>query len=87
MSEAREIVTETIRRHQASPAAAISNWVLHELTTAGYRILGPDEVDQVTVEKCAEVADQIAPKSMEWNSYAAWVQRVANAIRTLGRKA
>lgn len=28
------------------------------LTAAGYRILGPDEVDQVTVDKCAVEADE-----------------------------
>lgn len=30
--------------------------ILHALNAAGYRILGPDEIDPVTMEKCAEVA-------------------------------
>lgn len=95
MTDAREIIAEKIQEFRdPSPDSYISGVtysfaddLMDALTAAGFRILGPDEVDPVTLEKCVEVADQIAPESMEWNSYAAWVQRVANAIRAPGRKA
>lgn len=87
MTDAREIIAYTIPGTSAELCFGLADAIINRFTTAGFRILGPDEVDPVTLEKCAEVADQIAPKSMEWNSYAAWVQRVANAIRALGRKA
>ncbi len=56
MTDAREIIakwawgTETSARGNATMA-------LRELSNAGFRILGPDEVDQVTVEKCAEAVE------------------------------
>lgn len=51
MSAAREIIA----RHAFGPAGSAdlcANRILRELTAAGYRILGPDELDTVTVERC-----------------------------------
>lgn len=47
--------------------------ILAALTAGGYRIVGPDEVDPVTLEKCAEVA-------------ANWGSEIPAEIRALGRK-
>lgn len=55
------------------------------LTAAGYRILGPDEVDQVTVDKCAVEADE---HGRAWGpSMASPAIIIAAAIRSIGRKA
>lgn len=57
----------------------------HSITrqdAAGYRIVGPDEVDPVTVEKCAEVVE-CATLPMGRSG----IRRVlAAAIRALGRQ-
>jgi len=47
---------------------------------AGYRILGPDEVDQVTLEKAADAAEERA----EWVPLKAGDMR--DAIRSLATK-
>lgn len=72
--------------------------ILCALSRAGYRILGPDEVDQVTVEKCAEIAscqfdDRGNGRSghyseMDWtDGYRDATRAAAAAIRAIGRKA
>ncbi|MCO5156613.1 MAG: hypothetical protein M9945_07625 [Aquamicrobium sp.] len=55
--------------------------VLGALHTAGYRILGPDEVDAVTLERAVVAAEERA----EWVPLKAG--DMATAIRALGRKA
>ena len=73
---------------------------LASLSAAGYRILGPDEVDPVTLEKCAEVAERLAEdrktKEQEiggwpWTATPIanhfWCEEIAAAIRAIGRKA
>lgn len=70
---------------------------LASLSAAGYRILGPDDVDPVTVEKCAEVAERLAEGRKEkeqkiggWPWTATpfanhfWCEEIAAAIRSLG---
>ena len=49
------------------------------LTAAGYRILGPDEVDPVTLEEAAEAGKEAAKVGD--------CHHVAAAIRALGRQA
>ena len=43
-------------------AGDIYDSVIESLNSAGFRILGPDEIDGPTVEKCAEVADEYATR-------------------------
>jgi len=55
--------------------------ILCALSRAGFRILGPDEVDPVTVERCVEVAAATDPEKP-----ANWLHRreeIAAAIRAL----
>lgn len=71
MTDAREIIAKRI----AGPKAlGWADAVIEALSAAGYRILGPDEVDQVTLERAAEVA-------------ANWGSEIPAEIRALGRKA
>lgn len=58
--------------------------ILDAIEAVGYRILGPDEVDQVTVEKCAEVAERML-RFADTTSEADIA--ISEAIRALGRKA
>ncbi|MHA6684441.1 hypothetical protein [Mesorhizobium sp. A556] len=59
---ARDVIARTIQtylRHDNptfSGTNLFAHGVLEALTTAGYRILGPDELDPVTVERCAAIA-------------------------------
>lgn len=50
--------------------------ILSALTSSGYRILGPDELDAVTVEECAEHLEG-------WGDM--YGDNAANAIRALSR--
>lgn len=62
---------------------------LASLSAAGYRILGPDEVDQVTVEKCAAELASIEPDEDAAGGPANWgdfVQIARSHVRALGRK-
>lgn len=52
------------------------SFVVRDLRSAGYRLLGPDELDPVTVERCAEVARMKA-----WNG--ATADQIAAALRSL----
>lgn len=55
------------------------------LTAAGYRILGPDEVDPVTRERCAQIVERSAPADTgKWCPYRSWALRSLPAIRSLG---
>lgn len=59
------------------------------LTSAGFRILGPDEIDGPTVEKCAEVArGQMSTHQGSFGSQPAYVasHAIAAAIRALKEK-
>ena len=55
--------------------------LLAALHAAGFRILGPDEVDPMTLEKAADAAEEQA----EWVPLKAGDMRAA--IRSIGRKA
>lgn len=89
MTDAREIIAQEFRqahRDTCYPDASTgeceiaSSVIVASLTAAGFRILGPDEVDPVTVEKCAEVTEMYV--SMGWRG-----TEITEAIRAIGRKA
>lgn len=61
MTTAREIIARACPWGERNPTSlAVADEVIVSLAFAGFRIVGPDEVDAVTVEKCAEVADLCA---------------------------
>lgn len=80
MTDAREIIESALRellkksRHKQPWGAAI----ISDLEVAGFRILRPDEVDQVTVEKCASHLE---------GRGTVFMRDAAATIRALGRKA
>lgn len=81
---AREIIANARHSHACDggysvAGGAAADAALAALTSAGYRILGPDEVDAVTVEKCTEVAEERA----EWVPLKPGEMRAA--IRALSR--
>lgn len=90
MTDAREIIAQTFRRaHRdtcypdatSGECEIAASAIVAAITSAGFRILGPDEVDQVTLEKAAEAAEEQA----EWVPLKAGDMRAA--IRAIGRKA
>lgn len=52
---ARDLIDEAARRYPDVPDA-IAQRAINNLEAAGYRLLGPDEVDPVTVERVADAA-------------------------------
>jgi hypothetical protein len=61
MTDARKMIADILQKTdpEQDPEwdySPQSDAILSALTSSGYRILGPDELDAVTVEKCAEVA-------------------------------
>lgn len=80
MTDAREIIALAIEPfvHHADDVTSV---VINTLTAAGYRILGPDEVDPMTLEKAADAAEEQA----EWVPLKAGDMRAA--ILAIGRKA
>jgi hypothetical protein len=62
-------------------AAGAADAILEALTASGYRIVGPGEMDAVTVEACAKVADDHAAT---WGlAMASPAIAIAAAIRAL----
>lgn len=61
MSE-REIIAEAYRGMDLNAISADDavNAILARLNVAGYRILGPDDLDAKTVERCARLMDDYA---------------------------
>lgn len=84
MTDARDVITEAIPCNIVYGRPQAADGILRALTTAGFRILGPDEVDPVTVEKCAEVAERML-RFADTTSEADIA--ISEAIRALGRKA
>ena len=94
MIKHHQAVTEVITHAMSDYASAATgtSWnnacfafeadaILCALSRAGFRILGPDEVDPVTVERCVEVAAATDPEKP-----ANWLHRreeIAAAIRAL----
>lgn len=78
---ARDVIANRI----AGPSA--KNWAnatIAALTAAGYRILGPDEIDPVTVERCIAIVEAKAPKDTgEWCPYREWAVGSIPYLRAL----
>lgn len=87
MTDALELIAKRI----AGPKAL--DWadaVINALNTAGYRILGPDEVDPVTLEMVAAIAEatQAYGDPVDASVGLGPVgRRIASAIRNLGVRA
>lgn len=79
MSEARDVIARALASVGAFDSEGEATVVDMALTAAGYRILGPDELDPVTLEKAAEAGKEAAKVGD--------CHHVAAAIRALGRKA
>lgn len=54
MTDAREIIARQVRWGEVDRVSVeVADNVISALTSAGFRILGPDEIDGPTLEKCA----------------------------------
>lgn len=71
---AHDIIADYLSRTDWKGPHTTATSIIITLEDAGYLILGPDEVDAVTLEKAAEVA-------------ANWGSVIPAVIRALGRKA
>ena len=80
MVDVREVIAEAIPCNIVYGRPQAADEIIDALHAAGFRILGPDEVDPVTVEKCAEVTEMYV--SMGWRG-----TEITEAIRAIGRKA
>lgn len=97
MTDAREIIRiaaeDKMKFDGFSSYDEMAAHLIDALTASGFRILGPDEVDQVTVEKCAEIAlSYVNQTDYDLEPEAAVAENVtakmiAAAIRTIGMKA
>lgn len=90
---AREIIGEAYSDMELNAISADDavSAILARLTAAGYRLLAPGDLDKVTLERCAEVADQAEqpgiPGSSEWITQGNFAGAIAAAIRSLGTHA
>lgn len=93
MTTAREIIARHLCTMAAQGWSAISPFeraayrttaagMVEAVTTAGYRILGPDEVDAVTLEMAARIADEQATEENGAEGFLA-CKAVEAAIRAL----
>lgn len=91
VTDAREIIARHLCEMAAQGWSGISTFeraayrttasgMVEAITTSGFRILGPDEIDGPTVEKCADVAEERA----EWVPLKSGDMRTA--IRALKEK-
>lgn len=90
MSNAREIIADAYSDMELNAISADDavSAIIARLTAAGFRILAPDELDPVTVERCAQVVehdDRHAPArdsryAPDWLHHA---RRKAAELRTL----
>lgn len=96
MTDAGEIMAQAQADYWENPSIPegylpMVDHVLAVLTSAGFRILGPDEIDGPTVERCAEVADTKAAKVRDKGNLTAMVvsailSEIATALRALKEK-
>lgn len=87
MTDAKEIIAQTLGHHPGW--SRTTDAILAALTAAGFRIVGPGEVDPVTVERCAEVADaEVAKHQGPFTSQPAYVAActIRDALRALKEK-
>lgn len=90
MSSAREVIAKQVRWGEVDRVSVeVAHNVISALTAAGYRIIGPDELDDVTLEKAAEIADVASVRvnygvlSMERNEPIIHREIIADAILSL----
>lgn len=85
MTDSREIIAQylcdragqgwsSISTFERAAYRTVAQGMIAAFTTDGFRVLGPDEVDQVTLERAAEIAANLGSE-------------IPAAIRALGRKA
>lgn len=90
MTDAREIIATTYIEGRTEPVGPLhAQAILAALTAASFRVLAPEEVDPVTVEKCAAIADEQAAKHQgPFTSQPAYVASCAirDALRALKEK-
>lgn len=88
-----EVMSEAMRDLGDWNPQESAEYVEWRLRVAGYRVIGPDEVDQVTVEKCAKIAlSYVNQTDYDLEPEAAVAENVtakmiAAAIHSIGRKA
>ena len=93
MVDVREVIAAAIPCNIVYGRPQAADGIISALHAAGYRIIGPDEVDQVTLEKCAEIAlRHVSQTDYDLEPEAAVAENVtakmiASAIRAIGRKA
>lgn len=94
MTDARAIIAKALADLPGAPAYGDADAVLSALTTAGYRILGQDEVDPAAVEKAAKLVEEGREVRDPLDNYESTIMvdwedmdKLAAAIRALGRKA
>lgn len=58
MVDAREVITAAIPCNIVYGRPQAADEIIRALAAAGFRILGPGELDVETVEKCAQVAER-----------------------------
>lgn len=86
MSDVREIISNALARAKHDDHPNWTGFIMNQLDRAGYRILGPDEVDPVTVEQALVAVNEIAQRGYS-AAYRGGAMDCDAAIRTLGRKA
>lgn len=92
VTDAREIIARAAwdaHRRGGNLYVLWADRIVDALTSTGFRILGPDEIDGLTVEKCAEVArGQMSMHQGSFGSQPAYVasHAIADAIRALKEK-
>lgn len=102
MSAARDVIARALEFEFGIVAVEVADTVLSDLHAAGYRIVGPGEVDRETLEKAAQVAltvrederrcakqaegDGDSAKMLEHMGFAGTALIIVAAIRSLGGK-
>lgn len=62
----------------------VADAAIENLIAAGYRIVGPDEVDPVTVERCAQIAEDHSAATSEM-AEAEYYSSASSAVLNCGR--
>jgi hypothetical protein len=94
MNDVREVIAEAIPCNIVYGRPQAADDIMQALTSAGFRIVGPREVDKKTVEKCADVAYRhIQEPSLSDNpAYVRFepadfmAKKIASAIRALAKE-
>ncbi len=79
---ARDIIASWMSGYAGSEGRADN--AIEDLTAAGWRLVGPDEVDPVTVERCAQLVEEHAAATSEMAD-AAYYSSASSAVLNCGR--